>query len=240
MLLTGNAPSLVLFLRSFEDDDLLDPTPRMVPFGDMLRWRYEESVARPLRAIGPMVSIGRPGNTLPELGGARLYVPDHAWREAVQYLRERAAAVVIIVGRSEGLWWEITTSLRAVPHERLLFVFPYVEDTVRRRSFMRRSFNLDPVRTPFATGAYKRMEAERRARYALFRDRVEPLLQAPLPEALGTSQFLDFTADGQARALPRRRPWWYAVTLFTPSTARTVFNVRRTLQPFVTKLSHSR
>jgi hypothetical protein len=229
-----------LFLRSFSDDDLLDPTPRMVPFGDLLRRRYEESIAVPLGTIGPMVSIGRPGSTLAELGGARLFVPDHAWQEAVKYLRQRAAAVAIIVGRSEGLWWEISTSLQEVPLVRLLLVFPYVEDPVRRRSFLRRYFYFDPTRIPFTTAAYKRMEAERQARYKLFRDRVQPLLPAQLPETIGTSQFLDFTAEGHAGALPRRRPWWHAAMLLTPSSARTVFDVRRTLQPFVTKLAASR
>ena len=64
----------VLFMRSFEDDDLVDPTPRMIPLGDMFPRRYEESLVEPLHAIGPMISIGRPGNKLALPGGAPLVV----------------------------------------------------------------------------------------------------------------------------------------------------------------------
>lgn len=236
-ILAAGARAPVLFLRSFDDDDLVDPTPRMVPMGDLLRRRYEESIATALRDVGPMVSIGRPGSRLPELGGARLYVPDHAWQAAVTHLRQRAAAVVVVVGRSQGLWWEIVTSLREVPLARLLFVFPYVEEAARRRSLLRRWFQFDPARIPFATASYERMERERQARYRLFRERVQPQLKARLPQALGASQFLDFTDDGQARVLPLRRHGWHPVLMLTPSSARTAFDARRTLAPFVAKLA---
>ena len=104
-LLRKDTRAPVLFLRSFEDDDLIDPTPRMVPMGDLFQQRYEEWLSNPLYAIGPVISIGRPGDKLALLGGARLFVPDHAWQSAIEYLRERAAAVILMVGRTEGVWW---------------------------------------------------------------------------------------------------------------------------------------
>ena len=235
LLADGDRPA-VLFLRSFDDDDLIDPTPRMVPFGDLFERRYEESVCGALEHIGPMVSIGRPGNKLVQLGGARLFVPDHAWQAAIEHLRKRAAAVVLVVGRTEGLWWEIQSSMREVPLERLLFFFPYVEETRRRRSIWQRFFHANPSRIPLSSKAYARMEAERQSRYELFREHVQPFIPTPLPEALGTSQFIDFTADGKPRLLPTVRPWWRPVTLFTPSSARMIANLKRTLQPFVDKL----
>jgi len=235
-LLADGALPAVLFLRSFDDDDLIDPTPRMVPFGDLFERRYEESVCGALEHIGPMVSIGRPGNKLVQLGGARLFVPDHAWQAAIEHLRKRAAAIVLVVGRTEGLWWEIQSSMREVPLERLLFFFPYVEETRRRRSIWQRFFHGNPSRIPLSSKAYERMEAERRSRYGLFREHVQPLIPTPLPEILGTSQFIDFTADGKPRLLPTVRPWWRPVTFFTPSSARMIANLKRTLQPFVDKL----
>jgi hypothetical protein len=238
-LLAETAPAPVLFLRSFDDDDLVDPTPRMLPLGDLFERRYEESLGSALEHIGPMVSIGRPGNRLVQLGGARLFVPDHAWRTAVAYLRKRAAAVLLVVGRSEGLWWEIESSLREVPLERLLFFFPYVEDARRRRSIWQRFFHVNPSRLPLSTKAYRRMEAERQSRYQLFRAQVQGLLTTPLPEALGRSQFVDFTADGQPRLLATVRPWWWPVTVFTPSSARMIVDLARTLRPFVDKLKKS-
>lgn len=229
----------VLFLRSFDDDDLVDPTPVMVPLGDLFQRRYEVSLSKPLQGIGPMISIGRPGNKLALLGGARLFVPNHAWQAAVDFLRERAGAVVLVVGRSEGIWWEIESSMRAVPLRRLLFFFPYVEQADRRRSIWQRFFHYTPARTPLSSKAYKRMEQERQDRYALFRQRVQPLLSSPLPETLGRCQFIDFLPDGTPRALPTVRPWWWPIVFMAPSTARMMVNIPRTLRPFVQKLQKS-
>ncbi|MCP5084717.1 MAG: hypothetical protein GY948_23775 [Alphaproteobacteria bacterium] len=233
----GRAP--VLFLRSFDDDDLIDPTPHMVPMGEMFQRRYEETLSSPLSAIGPVISIGRPGNELAMLGGARLFVPDDAWKSAIEFLRKRAATVILMVGRTEGLWWEINSSIETVPLERLLFFFPYVESAKLRQSVWQRFFNFVPARMPLSMKAYRRMEAERQARYALFRKRIQPLLSAPLPENLGNCQFIDFPTNGTPRLLASVRPWWWPIMFLTPSTTKMAINLRRTLAPFVKKLAGS-
>lgn len=235
--LQEDSRSPVLFLRSFEDDDLVDPTPRMVPMGDLFPRRYEESLCGPLERVGPMISIGRPGNRLSMLGGARLFVPDHAWRQAVQHLRKHAAAVVLMVGRTEGLWWELTSSISGVPKERLLFFFPYVEESKRRASVWQRIFQYRPAQLPFSRKAFERMEQERQSRYLLFRERVQPPLSGQLPEMLGNSQFVDFGTDGRLRVLPSIRPWWSPIAFYLPSLSRMLVDVRKTLRPFVAKLS---
>lgn len=218
--LVSDPRSPVLFLRSFEDDDLLDPTPRMIPLGDMFPRRYEESLAKPLNKIGPMISIGRPGNKLSILGGHRLFVSDQDWKEAVEHLRKHSAAVVLMVGRTEGLWWEIESSLKSVPHERLLFFFPFVEEPKRRQSIMQRFFGFRPAQIPLSKRAYIRMEEERQARYQLFRKKTQPLLEAELPEELGSSQFIDIDTTGKIRVLQAFRPWWYPLTIATPSVGK--------------------
>lgn len=72
-----------------------------------------------------MSSIGRPGEWLPKLGSNRFYSSDAEWQKAVRHFLARSAAGVIVVGRSTGLRWD-RTALDEVPHERLLFVFPYL------------------------------------------------------------------------------------------------------------------
>jgi len=226
------------FLRSFDDDDLLDPTPRMVPLGDFFPRRYEESLVRPLEKLGPMVSIGRPGNNLPMLGGCRFFVADQHWQTAVDYLRRRAAAVVLMIGRTEGLWWEIESSIRVLAPEKLLFFFPYVEEPKRRLSIAQRFFGYRPAQLPLSKKAYRRMEDERQARYRIFRERVQPLLSAELPDVLGSSQFIDVDLDGRVRTLETHRPWWQPLAIATPSVRMMTMNLRRTLRPFVQKLGH--
>jgi len=235
--LVSDQRSPVLFLRSFDDDDLLDPTPRMIPLGDMFPRRYEESLAKPLEKIGPMISIGRPGNKLSMLGGFRLFVSDQNWKEAVEHLRKHSAAVVLMVGRTEGLWWEIESSLKSVPHQRLLFFFPFVEEPKRRQSLMQRFFGFRPAQVPLSKRAYIRMEEERQVRYQLFRERAQPLLAAELPPELGSSQFIDIDSTGQIRVLPTFRPWWHLLTFATPSVGKMIVNMQRTLQPFTWKLT---
>jgi hypothetical protein len=236
VLLAHDRREPILFLRSFDDDDLIDPTPRMVPLGDYFPRRYEESLAAALQAVGPMITIGRPGDQFELLGAGRLFVPDHAWKAAVAYLQARAAIVVLMVGRSEGIWWEITSSLTDIPRERLLFFFPYIEEAKKRRSVWQRLFFFHPANLPLSSRTYRRMELEREQRYALFRERVQPQLPGPLPGTLGSALFIDFQADGTPRALRTVRPWWWLVAIMTPSVRRMLVDYRRSLVPFVAKL----
>jgi len=226
----------VLFLRSFDDDDLVDPTPRMIPLGAFFARTYEESLVGALNSVGPVVSIGRPTETLARLGSGRLFVPDHAWRTAVDHLRQCSAAVVVMVGRSDGVWWEITSCLDRVPRAALLFFFPYVEDAAKRRSWWRRLLAFHPAEVPLWSSPYRRMKREREARYALFRDRVGPLLAGKLPPTLGDSLFIDFLPDGSPRALKTVRPGWWPLALLTPSLRHMLANPAATLRPFVDKL----
>ena len=227
----------LLFLRSFDDDDLIDPTPRMMPMGDNFPRRYEESLASALRAVGPMLTIGRPGERTPLLGAGRLFVPNDAWQAAVAYLRTHTRAVILMVGRSPGIWWEITSCLESVPISHLLFFFPYVEDPGKRRSFLQRFVAYRPANIPLIRAPYRRMEQERQARYQLFRERVAPLVSQPLPASLEGALFLDFLADGTPRALKVVRPWWWPIALVTPSMRLMLADHTRTLRPFVDKLN---
>jgi hypothetical protein len=70
-------------------------------------WTYEEVICRALSRKAPVVAIGRPGEQLPQLGAARKYVSDDAWREEVADLIRKARAVFIVIGESDGLLWEL-------------------------------------------------------------------------------------------------------------------------------------
>lgn len=116
----------VLYLRSFRDDGtaLID-----IARGRFAHWwsellaaaTPEEETAAALDAVGPVVAIGKPGEALPEIGAARLYVDHDAWQEEVRTLMDRAALVVLRIGSSPGVLWELDQALSRVPRERVVF-----------------------------------------------------------------------------------------------------------------------
>lgn len=231
----------VLLLRSFKDEQIPDPRPI-----DLWQRRYEESLTRVLSKVGPVVAIGRPGDDLSFGGAARLFVADAHWRQAVEYLMNCSRAVAIIVGHSEGLWWEIQTALKLLPRERLLFFFPYVDmgnNSTGRIAQWKGFF----TRWNLTRQRYRSMEEERIQRYQTFRKRCTSFLDETLPHQLDTSLFLDFFPSGEARLLRARiRPWWHylfpitganiMVDLLVPRHRRRLrFDMRHTLKPFVVK-----
>lgn len=78
---------LLLLLRSFNDDDLVDPT--FLPTYHVIPGRYENRFVKALAPLGPAVALGRPRERDPETGASRLYVRDEHWQRAIAYLMSR-------------------------------------------------------------------------------------------------------------------------------------------------------
>jgi hypothetical protein len=225
----------VVLLRSFDDDDLIDPsfpaTAHIAP------GRYEERLVNALRPIGPTVALGAPEEPQPELGAARLYVTDAHWHAAIKHLVEKAAAVLAIVGRSQGLWWEIDLALSRVPSRKLLFFFPYPAAKPVRDSYLRTAFLQNPVFGRWLRrSSAPEMEAERERRYQSFRERFGPMFKGSLPTTLDGARFVDLDNEGHARLVdPLRPPLWtrLATMNFSP---RLDIPFASELRPFVRKI----
>lgn len=126
-VLSKDARPPVLYLRSFLDDDMTSTEiegmlPYFIPHFDKTE---EEILARIFSRIGPCIAIGEPGEKLPKLGMARMYLDDQEWQSRVQDLISRASVVVIRVGHTKNVWWEIETAVKLVMPERLLFLLPF-------------------------------------------------------------------------------------------------------------------
>lgn len=234
-LLHHRGESHVLLLRSFEDEELQDPRPL-----SLFQLRYEDQLNSALDHLGPVITVGRPGDDLGYSGAARIYVLQTNWQEAIQYLMTHSMAVVIIVGETEGLWWEIETALECVPRKRLLFFFPFVRKSEGGLSHFTDfkefliSWNL-----PFTRRRYKQMEAERLDRYRLFRKRTASFFGDELPQSMKNALFLDFLPDGEARLLHSRFGFRWNLWDLIPRFRRIRFNMTRTLWPFLDKLNKS-
>ena len=114
----------VLYLRSFQDDGVSMFAEASTPARRLLKAlslpTSEEYTATILARIGPLIAIGKPDEPLPELGAARLYVAHDQWQRKVTELMQRAALVVVRVGASPGVLWEIEQALSMLPRQRLV------------------------------------------------------------------------------------------------------------------------
>jgi hypothetical protein len=130
----------VLLLRSFADDQLVLDRPDNV-LGTMFGHRpvtFEEMLADVCSWYGPVIAIGRPGETLPPLGAARLWVDHGAWQHKVATLLRDCGAVVMIMGAikgKDGLAWEVETIRNLGLLGKLVLVVPPLpmDDWVKAR-----------------------------------------------------------------------------------------------------------
>jgi len=190
-VLATHPNGFVLLLRCFTVDDLA----RLGEAG--LAPGFEERLVELLRPIGPVVAVGRPGETLPPLGAARLHLTTATWQDEVGRLMRQARAVVLVLfapqapqadDQATGLRWEIEQALTTVAPQRLLMVLPA-------------AMQLSP------SGLWRRAR-KRRDRRRAFQTLATAVLQVA-PEPIAgldrSTPFLRFGPDGVPQALSTRR-----------------------------------
>jgi hypothetical protein len=130
----------VLYLRSFRDDHLKVRVggPRRRSWLDSLAYprldRFEEVLAWNLWQVGPVVAPSLPGQKLPPLGAARAQLSEQGWRHEIEQWMRQAQVIVVVLGRTEGLAWEISRLLALdLWYKAILVVPPTPEYEVRRR-----------------------------------------------------------------------------------------------------------
>lgn len=124
LLVDPRAP--LLLLRSFKDDTLPLSAPieilteRFYPVARKL----EPTLAAELSRIGPLIAIGMPTEPVPRMGASRTYVHQGTWQETISEWLADTRAIVLILGRGEGLQWEIDQVIAGKHLPKLLIVFP--------------------------------------------------------------------------------------------------------------------
>ena len=118
----------VLFLRPFNEDksrtyDVISAGESTVPIQGT-----SEDFLLALNAIGPFVSIGEPNwesriGIFPQ-GAYRIFVRQQGWQKKVEELLSQSRLVVLTVGESAGIEWEIETVKNNVHHTSLLLYLP--------------------------------------------------------------------------------------------------------------------
>jgi hypothetical protein len=119
----------LLLLRSFADDTT--PLERTSDQHSWQRqivspaiWTLEESIEHILRRHGPLIAVGRPGESLPPTGAAREYIDGDRWRDRIEQLIEEARLIVVVLGETEGLQFEYEALRRLGALPRMILVVP--------------------------------------------------------------------------------------------------------------------
>jgi hypothetical protein len=126
----------ILYLRSFQDEEkestLLGPLKnvaasnrknlaRGVPTSGI---REQDALGHVFRKVGPYVALGRPGEKLPELGSAKLYVPDESWQNTIRDFSARSKLIIFRAGQTEGLQWELKELVDKVDPLKVAMILP--------------------------------------------------------------------------------------------------------------------
>jgi hypothetical protein len=130
----------ILYLRSFEDDTvkLRSIVSARIPFLELFSVRgadpFEETLAWELSTYGPVIAIARPGGSIASLGAAREFLPDETWKDEVADRMAAASAIVLTIGQTEGLGWEVRRVVEGGYLSKAVFIFPPVSvDALTRR-----------------------------------------------------------------------------------------------------------
>ena len=123
-VISDSRPNL-LYLRSFAADvSTMDYVNLALGLGNVASgWKTDEEQLREvLQPFGDLVAIGKPGETLPTPGAARLYASDAEWKKDATDQMQTARLVVIRAGISGGLLWEVKEVVQLVNPKKLLIL----------------------------------------------------------------------------------------------------------------------
>jgi hypothetical protein len=142
----------VLFLRSFAEEQVPltgVTTPWLLrAFDPGTEYRtLEEMIVHGLTYIGPVVAVANPLSLDTPVGAARWRVPDEGWQAFVARQIDQARLIVIGVGATPGLQWEID-ALERSPGALAKAVFVYPPGITRDAGMLREVANVLAIPAP--------------------------------------------------------------------------------------------
>jgi len=105
----------------------------------------------PLSQFGPFIAIGRPGEQFATLGAAREYLSDQKWQGRVLELIPKCRVIILLVGTTGGLGWEMDQLVRFNMLHKLILLLPPVnrpQMEFRWRKFLTSVATLESLHLP--------------------------------------------------------------------------------------------
>lgn len=88
------------------------------------------------KSIGPFIALGNPEDYAPPEGAARMYANDKDWIEQFRHLSMRAACILMEVGHSENVQWELESLKTHSLQEKLFIITRPKKKKEWRRNFL--------------------------------------------------------------------------------------------------------
>jgi hypothetical protein len=121
----GDPRPPMLFLRSFQDDKTkLKARVRLAGLPAMQQLRLEEAIELMLSGLGPFLAVGEPGEGLPQLGAARVYLAEDEWQNAVLAWIRGSSLIIMLAGPTPWIKWETQNILQHRRLDRLVLLVP--------------------------------------------------------------------------------------------------------------------
>ncbi|MCP3852640.1 MAG: hypothetical protein GY694_20795 [Gammaproteobacteria bacterium] len=139
-LLSKDPRAPIIFIRSFQEEQGQYSTAgffHALKVAFMQKGQYASNAVSPwgpafqiqlsklLNEIGPYVAIGRPGENLSAMGAAKMYVSDDEWQAVISDLFNKAKLIVLRMGKTAGLSWELNELKKHIDPRKILFILPY-------------------------------------------------------------------------------------------------------------------
>jgi hypothetical protein len=108
----------VLYLRAFQADEITRDK------GQSLGHTEEEQWSNVLSDIGPVIALSSPLSNILVPGAARLNADANNWQKVVESYLETSGLIVIRLGTTNSLRWEIEKAVKITDLKRLIFLVP--------------------------------------------------------------------------------------------------------------------
>ncbi len=124
-----------LLLRSFMPERVTKNFLEAGALREGLRRTPEEGLVRVIGLVGPVITVGLPGEDgVPLPGATRIYLENESWDQNVLKLIKVANLVVIDAGISESLKWEMLCVRNMMHPRRVLVSFLNRQDTLDHKA----------------------------------------------------------------------------------------------------------
>lgn len=139
--------SLIIYLRSFKDDKILEKNVFLDNNGIL---NEEEILTDYFSKFGEFIGVGDPREDMPKLGARRTYMNNEHWRENIATLISKAELIVFRAGFTEGFWWEFQNVMQLAKPQKIIMFIPF--DKNKYKNFQNEALERIKIALPTFSG----------------------------------------------------------------------------------------